>query len=195
MIALDIETVRIEVTEEDRLTFESEYSPPGNYKDPEKIEAHKQEAWKKFLDKVSWQTHRLITWAVASYDGVESGTAEEMIRLISVFDDPFSEPLVTFNGLNFDLPILAKELPEQLVAPYRRGQLIDLWNYPLQKSCGLKEACRAFGVKLEVEDIDGSMVAELYKAGEIEKIKKYNESDAKATLELAKKLSNFYALE
>jgi DNA polymerase elongation subunit (family B) len=194
MIALDIETVRLGITDEDKEAFEAEYSPPGNYKDPAKIEAHKVEAWSKWCDKVHWTTHEMITWA--TYDGydIDADIADEagVDRLVKRLEN--GGKIVTFNGVAFDIPIMLKKLSCEMVTKFRRNDIIDLWAWPLDKSCGLKAAAKAYGLRPDVDDIDGSMVAKLYAINDIKTILEYNMSDAKLTYQLAERLGYFYDL-
>lgn len=102
--------------------------------------------------------------------------------------------LIGWNCEGFDLPEVLKCF--QLTGVSTKHKIgkwdtVDL-NYKPFKGFKLKDTARAFG--LEVPDVDGSDVAELYARKDWESIKAYNESDVRLTGQLFIAASRLCAL-
>lgn len=104
--------------------------------------------------------------------------------------------LVSFNGKNFDLPVLKyRAIKYGVTAPwlYKMG---DKWNnysqrYSLDWHCDLADAYSDYGASAKVKmnelcvafglpgklDVDGSQVADLYDAKKLDEIRNYCETD------------------
>jgi len=204
-IVMDIETVRLPVTDEERLRFEKEYAPPKNYKDPEKIAAHKEEAATKLDESTAFKLHRnkLISIALgvigdSDVKGIECFYGDDTEKVLKGALDYLAESgdfrFVGWNCNKFDLPILAKEMGRfGFCLPRRQGKwdTVDLCVYPFAYT-GLKDAARAFG--LSVPPIDGSDVAELYSKQDWTTIAEYNKSDVRLTGRLFLLASNVWEL-
>ncbi len=107
-----------------------------------------------------------------------------------------SSRLVSFNGKNFDLPVLKYAAMKHEVEAawlYKSG---DKWNnynqkYSLDWHCDLADAFSDFGASAKVKmnelcaafglpgkiGVDGSQVLEMYDAGKLEEIRNYCETD------------------
>lgn len=204
-VALDIETVRLPITPEELVRFEKEYKAPKNYKDPEKIEAHKVEAMEKLDDTTAFKLHRnklisisLGTIGDSDVKGIECWYGDDTEAVLKGALDYLAESgdfrFVGWNCNKFDLPILAKEMGKygfRLPRLQGKWDTIDMCVYPFAYT-GLKDAARAFG--LQVPPIDGSDVAELYSKGDWETIKEYNKSDVRLTGRLFILASNVWEL-
>ena len=103
-----------------------------------------------------------------------------------------ADTVVTFNGFGFDIPYLVAR-SVVLGVPARVDLLgrgfkphCDVHSVLTQGSRNLQPAsleivCWALGIESPKGDMDGSMVAPAYHAGEIEKIATYNAADVRAT--------------
>ena len=125
---------------------------------------------------------------------IEGESEEAMIANFFSFIDKFEPKLVSFNGKNFDMPVLVlRALKYNIKASAYLDTISDKWNnyksrYNEQKHCDLFESLGAWrGVRLDTicamaglpgkYDIHGGQVMELFYKGELEKIHEYCESD------------------
>lgn len=118
---------------------------------------------------------------------------EEFWRLVE-----YRKPTVVgFNILDFDLRVLLVRSALLGVEPTRLFDLkpwgrdcIDLMKlrFPAGKAMGLKRLARLYGLPIPVNDVDGSMIADLID-DQPEKVAEYVKSD----IELTRQLYRFYA--
>ena len=125
---------------------------------------------------------------------IEGEDEEAMIRSFFNFIERFSPRLVSFNGKNFDLPVLVlRALKYNIKASAYLDTVSDKWNnyksrYNEQKHCDLFESLGAWrGVRLDTVcamadlpgkyDTSGEQVMSLFYRNELEKIHEYCESD------------------
>jgi hypothetical protein len=106
---------------------------------------------------------------------------------------------VTFNGKDFDVPFLTSRTVANGLMPTREdithtypyghephADLMGLWpnsNYSLEGLCSFLD------VDPPKDDVDGSMVAELTRDGQIQEVAEYCEGDAVATLRCGQEVS------
>lgn len=126
---------------------------------------------------------------------IEGNNEKEMIGNFFGFIDKFEPRLVSFNGKNYDMPVLVlRALKYNIKASVYLDTISDKWNnyksrYNEQKHCDLFESLSAQrGVRLDTVcamaglpgkyDIHGDQVMKLFYANELEKIHEYCESDA-----------------
>ena len=113
-------------------------------------------------------------------------------------------PLVTFNGLSFDLPVLIRRamysdipIAPQMIANLMRRQDQNHFHYDLMQLLGLrspfsgKVECKGlnyflkrFGLGSKTAGMDGSMVYPMFKEGQHEEIMEYCKQDVIKTGEL-----------
>lgn len=110
-------------------------------------------------------------------------------------------PLVTFNGIGFDLPVMktqAIRLDVSIVNTATYKELTGKWgptklhydlckclsDFDLSKMEKLNFWLRYYGIGQKTDGMDGSKVYEAYQAGGYEKIQKYCEDDVLGTCKL-----------
>ena len=127
---------------------------------------------------------------------IEGEDESAMIEAFFGFIERFSPRLVSFNGKNFDMPVLVlRALKHNVKASAYLDTISDKWNnyksrYNEQKHCDLLESLGAGGARgLRLDTIcamaglpgkyetNGSQVMSLFYANELEKIHEYCESD------------------
>jgi len=208
-IVIDIETAPAEQKHIDALM--ADWNPPGNIKDPEKIEARRLEAEQKAKGKASLLdaapiivigfTHRQ-SFEPSFFDSFGPGNTE--LNMLESFSNHLSPntgagtELVGHNIQAFDLPKLrlaylrnGLELPSILrVNPGRFQPCFDTmrmfryWsteNYD-NRYVSLETVCRTLGVPHNDGGISGKDVAGCYEHGEYQKILKHAEADVITTL-------------
>jgi len=210
MIYVDIETIPTERPEIiERVT--SKLSAPGNYKDPEKIEAyieaHKPEAVHK--TGLSGLFGQVLMIGFAIDDGpveVLQGSEREMLaefrdiacKVKDQLQEYCTNLLVGHNILGFDAPFLSQRMMINGMKPlFRHGG--KPWDAPIDDTmtmfaCGsrdrysLDNLCLAFGVPTPKSGMNGSQVYEYYKAGKIDEIAEYCARDVEATRTIYKRM-------
>ncbi len=108
-------------------------------------------------------------------------------------------PVVTFNGRAFDGPFLMLRSAIHAIKPTRN--LVG-YRYNLNDNCDLLEVftfmgslswqhrynldfwCHQFGIESPKQDMDGSLVGEVWESGDLERLVRYSISDIKATAQL-----------
>lgn len=219
-VVIDLETVRLPLSEEAKAKFDKEYvdeyKAPKNIKDPAKLEAHRVSweaekadrytaalAERDAKDAFKLYRNRMISCALGvigegDVQDIQSWYGDDPAAILkgalSYLDDVGQFRFVGWNCQKFDLPILAKHMGEAgLRLPRRQGKwdVVDLCVHPFAYT-ELKECARAFG--LTVPPIDGADVARLYEDRQWEDISKYNESDVRLTGRLYLLASNLWEL-
>lgn len=106
-------------------------------------------------------------------------------------------PLVGYNILGFDLPVIFTRSALLGVKPTRKfdlspwkSQVIDLMKkrFPSGRAKGLKDLAQHLGIDVDLEGIDGSQVLDLFNAGDHDTIHDYVCSDVTVT----RRLFNFW---
>lgn len=209
-LVIDIETLAMPVTQAALDTAMEEYEPPANYKTDEAIAKHKAKFKLGLVDKLSKENmfsiggKRMISAALARVDheegevvDVQSWISDDLAivtgGVIEYLNQYRDYRLVGFNHIGFDLPELAKSFYLTGVRPkYKptKWDLIDLMNHPFRKG-GLKATAQAFGI--EISDVNGAAVAEMYEQGRLEEIAKYNELDVIITGKLYLAAGSIYS--
>ena len=215
--AFDIETIPNQMIPAECIPkFDPESVKHGNTKDPEKRKAKEDEERAKFEDGLT-KTMSLdpamcsvCTFAGILFDTEGSGPAEVHAYQLTEEDEhvdlevvsgaldrlkmAYNErlPIVSFNGIAFDLPVLqfraiAQDIPvdpqmiHRLTRKYTNDYHFDLMQilagWDRQKWHGQDFYLRLFGVGSK-SGMDGSQVYPAYQAGEYEKIKQYCIEDA-----------------
>ncbi|RMG36629.1 MAG: hypothetical protein D6732_07970 [Methanobacteriota archaeon] len=205
IVCFDIETVALEPDPEE---FEASYMPPRNYKDPEKIKEHKEKAYKEWVEKQQFKRDGAkiisIAWGLVEetptlkhVSGMCSDNEVDPLRAFTVFlGDLGTYKLMGFNINSFDLPILSVRLAKyglHLPGKVAKWDAIDLFEWPLQRSMGLKKACRVYNVENRLK-MDGADVAELYANRKLAEIEDYNRNDVFVTIGLYNALSRTYQI-
>ena len=220
-VAMDIETVRLPVSDEARARFEKEYVPEGykvprNIKDAVKLEAHREafvagegdrkaKAFADFEEKDAFRLHRnrmislsLGTIGDSDVSDIEAFYGDDPAKILAgalgYLEAVGAFRFVGWNCNKFDLPILAKHMGTYgLRLPRRQGKwdTVDLCQYPFAYT-SLKDCARAFG--LNVPPVDGSDVAGLYARQAWTDIAEYNKSDVRLTGRLYLLASNVWEL-
>ncbi|GJQ64536.1 MAG: hypothetical protein SCALA702_35890 [Melioribacteraceae bacterium] len=128
-----------------------------------------------------------------------SGGSEEQI--LNKFWEYISKVagIISFNGKHFDAPFLVMRSAMLKIKPsvniaaakYRSKNHIDLQDelsfYGNIRKFNLDFYCHAFGIKSpKTDEFNGMEVRELFKAGKVKEIAKYNAEDVRATYELYK---------
>lgn len=205
-IVLDIETVPVPLSNELKEFLLKGYKPPSNYKDPEKIKAHRDEFIRDLDSSGGFKVYNQmpVSVAFASLDSegeldIESritDDSEELAQFVHRYlTDAGFYRLVGFNIKGFDIPHLCRLLSQHdLSFPRRLGKwdVVDLCEWPLDRKYKLKEACLAFDIP--ISGMDGSDVAALWNTGKFREIEEYNREDVKITHQLYTKLSHVYHL-
>ncbi len=110
-------------------------------------------------------------------------------------------PLIGFNVLGFDLPVIFVRSYLLDVAPCKKIDLtpwkddvIDLMvrRWPRGGQKGLKDIARILGIPVPAGDCDGSKVNDLMTAGEIDKVAEYVRSDIVVTQKLHRSYRGFW---
>ncbi|MDO8462882.1 MAG: ribonuclease H-like domain-containing protein [bacterium] len=107
--------------------------------------------------------------------------------------------IITFNGRMFDMPwLMTRSLVHGVVATrnlmpsrYSTTFHVDLADqlafYGATRHYALDFWCKQMGIQSPKTDISGADVPQIYKAGEYERIARYNGADLRATAELFQK--------
>lgn len=206
MVVLDLETVAID----DVADYVEPAEPAANLKDPQKIAddiAKKERAQIEKAALYPW-TARIVAlgaWVVGADTPrvrVTLHEASEAEALAALWDTVVSRsgavsPLVTFNGLGFDLPVLmARSRLLGVQAPvlntdrYRspHPDLMQILTFRgAVPSRSLKWFARRFGVLVD-DETSGADVAALVAAGDVQAVADHCESDVRLTHALAVRL-------
>lgn len=117
-----------------------------------------------------------------------------------------ADQFVTFNGLGFDLPVL---LMRSMMNKVRPAVKIDRRRYSVENHCDIRMVLgnwdsfakgnldfysRVLLGKAGKDDIDGSMVGEMFEMELFDEISEYCQDDVKVTWELYQLLTKYYLL-
>lgn len=203
-LVLDFETVA--VAEADQ--FLEPIEAPANYRDPEKITRYLDERKKELLARAALDIDLARIVAIGLWGSFSPtpqvvlcrSEAEEtdhlrwLVEDLPAFDDEVYL-LVTFNGLQYDLPLLVRRCqllgihpPTLRLNKHQPGRVCDLMQVlsfnGLVKPHGLKFYAQRFG--LEVDDAHrGADVAALVAADDWEAVREHCLSDVVLTHRLA----------
>lgn len=200
-LVIDIETIPLPVSQEEINSFIADWKPPGNYKDPEKIEAARLKALETATDEIlkdkcfSIDGKRMICCALGIADEdenkvvrIESWAGEDLSEITHGVADYINAvgpyQLIGWNHENFDVPELMKAFRltgARLHNKPSKWDYIDLCKVAFYRM-PLKKTAKAFGLK--TLDVSGDDVHRLYQEGRWDDIKKYNEHDIYLTGEL-----------
>jgi len=205
-LVLDIETAPLD----DAADYLEPVSAPSNYKDEAKIAEYCAKAQAEQLAKAALDVDLCRVVAIAWHDGhqIQVSLGE------TVGDDSRSEwvclydfwcavqvgglPLVGFNILQFDLPVLYRrsmylgiEAPELERGKYRHGNVIDLADLLSEQGRlrlrSLDFYCRRFGIDIppvgEGKDVPGWVAA-----GQWDQVEEHVRADVARTAALAKRI-------
>jgi hypothetical protein len=119
-------------------------------------------------------------------------TQDEAAALVRYLEDQTAQgvTLLTWNGLGFDLDILAEE--SQMLQPCRALALahVDMMFHifcQLGHGVGLDAAARGMGIAGKLEGISGELAPVLWARGEREEVLAYVAQDVRTTMEVALK--------
>lgn len=203
-ITVDIETGPLpdgELSE-----FAPKFKPPGNYKDPEKIEAKRIEHMDKVREgaALSPLTGRVLAigFKRSSASDVTILMDEDEASMLREFTDMFSRVtdgthFVTFNGNTFDWPFIIKRCwRHRIDFPFHRLRngrywgsfsvdLREVWGMGDRQASGnLDQVCRMFG--LSGKTGSGDQFHSLIQQGLLSEARDYLVNDVLITHDLAK---------
>jgi predicted PolB exonuclease-like 3'-5' exonuclease len=219
-LAIDLETIPL-LSAMQRPYPEAERTPPANYRDPAKIYEWRQ------ADLAAWETERIKQYSLSPLFGrivavgmacdppgdnadeivthsllarQESDEKELLTRLVGRIDRE-ADPLVTWNGMGFDVPflltrcaILGVPTPRvNLLKRYSTATHYDVkmvtsgWDSFKARQTTLADWAQAFGLGGKVAH--GSQVYDMYKSGQLAEIGAYAADDARLTLALYHRVS------
>lgn len=206
-MVMDLETVAIDGAG----SLVEPVSAPANYKDPVKIAAYIEEAQKAQIEKAGlypW-TARVIAmgWCHEGDDAVTvrvvNGDAAEKDLLTEFWSRVWDgrtgsvEPLVTFNGRGFDLPVLM--VRSRLLGVSHPALNVDKYRSPHPDlmqiltfngaipARSLKWFAQRFGLNTD-DAFSGKEIAQLVEDQNWDAIKSHCESDVTLTRQLAERM-------
>jgi len=205
MIILDLETIAVDGVATEPV------SAPANYKDPEKIAAYIAEAEKAQREKAAlypW-TARVIalgycaagdelpTVKVVNSEAAEAAMLRDFWGRVADARTGAVTPLITYNGLGFDLPVLMAR--SRLLGVSAPDLNLDRYRSPhpdMMQILTFRGAIQArsltwfakrFGLPTD-DAFSGKEIAGLYEDQNWDAIKKHCESDVMLTRLLAERL-------
>ena len=202
-LIVDVETVAIKDVE----TYLEPVSAPSNYKDEAKIAAYIAEETKRQAEKAALDIDlaRIVClgWQLGEESGhwiIKDEIAEQTIlaefwRQFWPVYVPGYTIAVTFNGLNYDLPLLLRRslylgvpAPKLQLERFKHADAIDLMAILSMdgrlKMHGLRFYCQRFGIPVDDESV-GADIAGLVAAGDWAAVEKHCTADVEATHALA----------
>lgn len=234
ILTIDCETIpNMSIPESCRPTFDPDSIKLGNLKDPIKIEAKLAEEREAFEGKLckTMSTDPALC-QVCTFVGIEFDTdamepvsevamqltAEDENDDLEIITNAWNQihkayqeriPLVTFNGIGFDLPVLlfraiCQDVPvdrvmyDRLTMKYKNQFHYDLMQalagWDKQRWNKLEFYLNLFGIGTK-GGMDGSQVYSAYMVGEYDKIKSYCRNDVMATSKLFARVAPWYYFE
>lgn len=222
-LAIDIETVPLEASLQ-RPYPEAERQPPANYKSAEAIYGWREK------DIAAWQEERIKAYSLSPLFGrvVAVGLASDppgdlsdeivtqsmlarqeadeadVLRRLWARVEREAEPLVTWNGMGFDVPFLLVR-SAILGVPTPRGNFLrrydsrlhyDVkmvtagWDSYRARGSTLADWAQAFGLSGKLAH--GSEVYTMFRSGQLAEIGAYAAGDARLTLQLYHRVSPIF---
>src|SRR4029077_723393 len=202
-LIIDCETVAIN----DVQTYLEPPTAPSNYKDEAKIAAYIAEESKRLGEKAAldidlarivclgWQLGEEAGHWIIKDEIAEQTILAEFWRQFWPVYVPGHTIAVTFNGLNYDLPLLLRRslylgvpAPKLQLERFKHADAIDLMQIlsmdGLLRLHGLRFYCQRFGIPVDDESV-GSDIASLVAAGDWEAVAHHCTADVAATAALA----------
>lgn len=204
-LIVDVECVGIETASDYLEPIEA----PSNYKDPAKIEAYIAEATAKAVERCGLDPDlcRIVALGAGDVEGNDAviicRDEEAEASALAAFwkratnTIGVTRTLVSFNGFGYDLPVLMRrsqylgvEYPVLNLDRYRSPH-VDLmqkltFNGAI-KPHSLKFYAARFGMPIQ-DDVSGSQIADLVKAGDFQAVEDHCRSDLALTRFIAQKL-------
>ena len=203
-IVFDLETVAIDGAAD----YLEPPSAPSNYRDPEKIAAYLAEAQQKALDKAALDLDlcRIVALGydtstpTATLDPVVAtmplGEAEERAELRAFWAAVGDRPLLGFNCLQFDIPVLLRRSLYLGVAPrpfllgkYKHPGILDLMQHlsfdGLVPYRSLSFYCRRIGLDVPADATSGADIARLVAVNDWDAVREHCRIDVLKTRALA----------
>ena len=230
-LAFDIETIPNQLLPEDcKPQFDPAGVKPGNTKDPIKIKAKEDDARQAFeAGVVKTMSLDPALCSVCTYseskfkDGAkfinayqltdedEHDDIEAVALAISSLTEAYRQrmPIVSFNGLGFDLPVLFfraiaqdiaidaemwRQINRRYANPHHYDLMQILSGWDRQRWHGQEFYANLFGLK-DKDGFDGSMVFDAYQACEYERIKQYGMADAETLCDLFQRVEQWIKIE
>lgn len=206
MLVVDAETLAIPDVE----TYLEPVVAPSNYKDPEKIAAYELEARNRLVERAALdidlaQILCLGIWGEGYTDPivktVDDFTGGERELLDWFVDSMKSEglPLVTFNGLRYDVPLIMRRClylnlpcPQLQVDRFKHPEVVDLaqiLSYDGKLDFhSLSFYCNRFGIKTAEQDLDGKSIAQAWLSGNHDAVREKCRIDVANTAALAQRI-------
>ena len=203
-IVFDLETAPIA----DAADYLEPVAAPANYKDPEKIAAYIAEAQQKALDKAALDLDLCRIVAIGFDDSTATsrldptvytaalGEPEERAMLRQFWQVVGDRPLLGFNCLAFDLPVLLRrslylgvETRPFVMSKYKHPGIIDLMQHlsfdGLLPYRSLSFYVKRFGLDVPADDTTGADIGALVAAGDWDAVAHHCRIDVLKTRVLA----------
>lgn len=205
-VIVDLEAIAIEGVD----NFLDPVSAPANYKDPEKIEAAIKEKRQALIERAALNPHlcRLVVMGIDTRECFELRYIDTEAQEIAALEELWGRtndatcPIVTFNGLRYDLLVLlARSFALGVKAPdldlkpwglHGRHDLYQILSFGGAASGSLDFFAKRYGVEEEateeVKAITGADVARLWAEGRHDLVGAHCEYDIKRTRALARRV-------
>lgn len=212
MIYLDIETT---CTDDPAIIAEiaSTITPPGNYKKPETIAAWEMGEKKRAVEEAVSRTcfdggyGRIICVCFAIDNGevwmMHNDSERDLIADVFFALKDFTDATFVGHNITWDLRMLYQRAVVHGIKPPHAllkaahakpwgdsiADTMLIWHPDRDRKISLDKLCKVLGIDSPKGEVNGSMVAQLYRDGEIEKIASYCKRDVEAVRECYKRLS------
>ena len=203
-VIFDLETVAIDGAGQ----YLEPASAPANYKDAEKIAAYIADANQKALDKAALDLDlcRIVALGFAFSDSPEkisvwtAGNEEHERELLGAFwGSVGNRPLLGFNCLSFDVPVLMRrslylgvDAPPLQLGKYKHPSVIDLMQHlsfdGLVNYRSLSFYCKRFGLDVPDDGYTGADIARLVAEANFAAVDSHCRADVSKTLALARRI-------
>ena len=203
----DLETVAIP----DAAEYVEPATAPANYKDQAKIDAYVAEATAKILDKAAldldlcrivamgWDESTATSQLDPTVYTMPLGEPEERAMLRHFWQRAGDRPLLGFNVVAFDLPVLLRRslylgvpTPPYTLSKYKHPQIIDLMQIlsfdGLLPYRSLSFYAKRFGLDVPADDTTGADIARLVAAGDWDAVAAHCQTDVIKTRALARRI-------
>ena len=207
-LVLDIETVAIPDADQ----FIEPATAPANYRDQAKIDLYIQEKTVERLATAALDPdlNRIVAlgWQLEERDLVpivhvcrdEDAERRALIAFwdLVACDGNRTRKLITYNGLQFDLPTLMRRSTYLEIWPSRalnidryRSPHVDLYQYLSFNGLfrhGLRFYAKRFGLEIDAEELTGADIASRVEANDWSSVERHCRSDVALTYQLAERL-------